>query len=118
MIVALRRVNNLHDMQKKPTNSTTHSSSNVAYVGNLNELHFVKYVLLISKKRTMFTENKQYLTTVLNALATHVSYMRVTPPPPFGTQYSVFFRRYAVRKGLVRSTQKFCYIVRRHQFLL
>jgi len=28
------------------------------------------------------------------------------------------FRRYAVRKGLVRSTQKFCYIVRRHQFLL
>jgi len=27
-------------------------------------------------------------------------------------------RRYAVRKGSVRSTQKFCYIVRRHQFLL
>ena len=27
------------------------------------------------------------------------------------------FRRYAVRKGSVRSTQKFCYIVRRHQFL-
>ena len=28
------------------------------------------------------------------------------------------FRRYAVRKGSVSSTQKFCYIVRRHQFLL
>jgi len=27
--------------------------------------------------------------------------------PPFGTQYSGFFRRYAVRKGLVRSTQRF-----------
>jgi len=27
------------------------------------------------------------------------------------------FRRYAVRKELVRSTQKFCYIVRRHKFL-
>ena len=27
------------------------------------------------------------------------------------------FRRYAVRKGSVRSTQTFCYIVRRHQFL-
>jgi len=40
-------------------------------------------------------------------------------PPPFGTQYSGGgFRRYTVRKGLVRSTQKFCYIVRRHQFLL
>jgi len=26
-------------------------------------------------------------------------------------------RRYAVRKGLVRSTHKFCYIVRRHQFV-
>ena len=37
--------------------------------------------------------------------------------PPFW--YAVFrggFRRYAVRKGSVRSTQKFCYIVRRHQF--
>jgi len=43
-------------------------------------------------------------------------FMRVTPPP-FGTQYSGFFRRYAVRKGLVRSTQKFCKIVRRHNFL-
>ena len=29
--------------------------------------------------------------------------------PPFGTQYLGFFRRNAVRKGLVRSTQKFCY---------
>jgi len=38
--------------------------------------------------------------------------------PPFGTQYSGFFRRYAVRKGLVRSMQKFCYIVRRLHFLL
>jgi len=28
------------------------------------------------------------------------------------------FRRYAVRKGLVRSTEKFCYIVRRHLFFL
>jgi len=28
------------------------------------------------------------------------------------------FRRYAVRKGSVRSTQKSCYIVRRHHFLL
>ena len=30
----------------------------------------------------------------------------------------VMFGRYAVRKGSVRSTQKFCYIVRRHQFLI
>ena len=28
-----------------------------------------------------------------------------------------FLRRYPVRKGLVRSTQKFCYIVRRHHIL-
>jgi len=28
------------------------------------------------------------------------------------------FRRYAVRKGSVRSTQKFCYIVRRQSFTL
>ena len=28
------------------------------------------------------------------------------------------FRRYALRKVSVRSTQKFCYIVSRHQFLL
>ena len=28
------------------------------------------------------------------------------------------FRRYAVRKGSVRSTQKTCYIVRKHLFLL
>jgi len=36
----------------------------------------------------------------------------------FGTQYSGGGRRYAVRKGLVRRTQKFYYIVRRHTFLL
>ena len=39
-------------------------------------------------------------------------------PPHFSAQYSGGFRRYAVRKGSVCSTQKFCYIVRRHQFLL
>jgi len=39
--------------------------------------------------------------------------------PLFGTQYiQGVFRRYAVRKGSVRSTQKSCYIVRRHLFLL
>ena len=45
--------------------------------------------------------------------------MRVTPPPSFW--YAVFrggVRRYAVRKGSVRITQKSCYIVRRHTFLL
>ena len=50
-------------------------------------------------------------------LITHINIhtiVRVTPPP-FGTQYSGGFRRNAVRKGSVRSTQKF---VRRHQFLL
>jgi len=43
--------------------------------------------------------------------------MRVTPPF-LVRSIQGFFKRYAVRKGLVRSTQKFCYIVRRHQFLL
>jgi len=40
-------------------------------------------------------------------------------PPPFW--YAVFrgvLGRYAVLKGSVRSTQKSCYIVRRHLFLL
>jgi len=44
-------------------------------------------------------------------------YTRVTPPFLVRSIQGVF-RRYAVRKGSVRSTQKFCYIVRRHQFLL
>jgi len=39
-------------------------------------------------------------------------------PPLFCTQYSGGLRRYAVRKGSVRSTQKFCYIVRKHKFVL
>jgi len=39
-------------------------------------------------------------------------------PPPLVRSIQGSFRRYAVRKGLVRSTQKFCYIVRRHQFFL
>jgi len=44
-------------------------------------------------------------------------YMRVTPPFLVRSIQGVF-RRYAVRKGSVRSTQKSCYIVRRHLFLL
>jgi len=43
--------------------------------------------------------------------------MRVTPPLLVRSIQGVF-RRYAVRKGSVRSTQKSCYIVRRHQLLL
>jgi len=43
--------------------------------------------------------------------------MRVTPPL-LVRSIQGGFRRYAVRKGSVRSTQEFCYIVRRHQFLL
>jgi len=43
--------------------------------------------------------------------------MRVTPPLLVRSIQGVF-RRYAVRKGSVRSTQKSCYIVRRHEFLL
>jgi len=43
--------------------------------------------------------------------------MRVTPPL-LVRSIQGGFRRYAVRKGSVRSTQTFCYIVRRHQFLL
>ena len=39
-------------------------------------------------------------------------------PPPLARSIQEGFRRYAVRTGSVRSTQKFCYIVRRHQFLL
>jgi len=35
-------------------------------------------------------------------------------PPPLVHSIQGGLRRYAVRKGLVRSTQKFCYIVRRH----
>ena len=48
-------------------------------------------------------------------------YQRVTPPPILVRSIQGEFRRYAVRKGSVRSrgpTQKFCYIVRIHQFLL
>jgi len=44
--------------------------------------------------------------------------MRVTPTPLLVRSIQGGFRRYAVRKGSVRSTQKFCYIVRRHQILL
>ena len=36
------------------------------------------------------------------------------PPPFVRSIQGGGLRRYAVRKGLVRSTQKFCYIVRRH----
>jgi len=43
--------------------------------------------------------------------------MRVTPPLLVRSIQGVF-RRYAVRKGSVLSTQKSGYIVRRHQFLL
>ena len=46
-----------------------------------------------------------------------ISCMRVTPPILVRSIQGVF-RRYAVRKGSVRSTQKSCYIVRRHLFLL
>ena len=42
-------------------------------------------------------------------------FMRVTPPILVRSMQGVF-RRYAVRKGSVRSTQKSCYIVRRHQW--
>ena len=45
-------------------------------------------------------------------------YMYEGDTPLLVRSIQVLFRRYAVRKGLVRSTQKFCYIVRRHQFLL
>ena len=44
-------------------------------------------------------------------------YLRVTPPFLVRSIQGVF-RRYAVRKGSVRSTQKSCYIVRKHLFLL
>ena len=40
------------------------------------------------------------------------------PPPLLVRSIQGVFRRYAVHKGSVRSTQKSCYIVRRHQFLL
>jgi len=43
--------------------------------------------------------------------------MRVTPPFLVRSIQRVL-RRYAERKGSVRSTQKSCYIVRRHLFLL
>jgi len=43
--------------------------------------------------------------------------MRLTPPF-LVRSIQGGLRRYAVRKGLVRSTQKFYYIVRRHRFLL
>jgi len=43
--------------------------------------------------------------------------LRVTPPILVHSIQGVF-RRYAVRKESVRSTQKSCYIVRRHLFLL
>jgi len=45
------------------------------------------------------------------------TYLRVTPPILVRSIQWVF-RRYAVRNGSVRSTQKSCYIVGRHQFLL
>jgi len=35
--------------------------------------------------------------------------MRVTPPPLLVRSIQGGLRRYAVRKGSVRSTQKFCY---------
>jgi len=37
---------------------------------------------------------------------------------PFGTQYSVFLDGTHNAKGRYGSTQKFCYIVRSHQFLI
>jgi len=40
------------------------------------------------------------------------------PPPLLVRSIQGVFRRYAVRKGWVSSTQKSSYIVRRHQFLL
>jgi len=46
-----------------------------------------------------------------------ISFKRVTPPFLVRSIQGVF-RRHAVRKGSVRSTQKSCYIVRRHLFLL
>ena len=36
---------------------------------------------------------------------------------PFCRAYAIFIFRYTVIKGLVRSTQKSCYIVRRHKIL-
>jgi len=46
-----------------------------------------------------------------------VQCVRVTPPFLVRSIQGVF-RRYAVRKGSVRSTQKSCYMVRRHLILL
>jgi len=43
--------------------------------------------------------------------------MSVTPHPFVAQYLGGGFRRYEVRKGSVRSTQKSCYIVRKHQFL-
>ena len=47
----------------------------------------------------------------------HVTMNEVDPPPPFW--YAVFsggVRRYAVRRGSVRSMEKSCYIVRSDYF--
>jgi len=47
-----------------------------------------------------------------------VAYIWGWHPPFLVRSIQGEFRQYPVRKGSVRSMQKFCYIVRSHQFLL
>jgi len=63
--------------------------------------------------------NRFYQTSLLLRKSLRLTrYSEGDTPPLLVRSIQGGFRRYAVRKGLVRSTQKFCYIVRRHQFLL
>ena len=75
-----------------------------------------KYIKLIIQTNDMNMKINS-LTTSRGYNLGLTPFMRMTPPF-LVRSIQGGFRRYAVRKGSVRSTQKFCYIVRRHQFLL
>jgi len=62
--------------------------------------------------------NVFYLLHVRASVPRCVDHYEGDTPPPLVRSIQGVFRRYAVRKGSVRNTQKSCYIVRRHQFLL
>jgi len=83
----------------------------------INLQHTEDHISCIKTKGINSKIRKSGLWFLCSTLPLIKVYLRVTPPILVRSIQGVL-RRYAVRKGSVRSTQKSCYIVRRHLFLL
>jgi len=89
-----------------------------------NLVSFVFFHYTDDKKRKIVKNSEAFLFFIYQmeeysiAFTAQVHLWGWHPPPLWYVVFRVFFGRYAVRKALVRSTQKFCYIGRRHHFVL